>query len=223
MKAATTVSEARCICGSLSTPSKMPGYSYSLPAEQCRLGSVLRHLPKAICAHCYALRGRYVFSVVRRAMQKRLESLSHPQWVEAISSLIHRSGEKHFRWHDSGDLQSLQHLRNIVDVCEKLPSVKFWLPTREYQTVEAYRRMGGLIPSNLCIRYSAHVIDGLPPIHYGLPVSIVSSDPSKAPTGAYRCPAASRGNKCGRCRACWNRRVQIIDFPLKWPGPRRRN
>lgn len=87
--------EARLICGSLSKPSKMPGYAYSLPAEQCRLGGLLRYVPRAVCAHCYALRGRYLFPVVRRAMAKRLESISDPRWVEAISTLIHRSGETH--------------------------------------------------------------------------------------------------------------------------------
>ena len=160
--------------------------------------------------------GRYVFPVVRRAMEKRFESISHPRWVEAVTVLIRRSRDTHFRWHDSGDIQSLEHLRKIVAVCTNRPEVKFWLPTREYQTVEAYRRVGGLIPTNLCIRYSAHLINALPPLHYGLPVSTVSSDPSKTPHGAYRCPAAQKGNKCGRCRACWDQTVKIVDFPLKW-------
>jgi hypothetical protein len=211
--------EALSICGSLSKPSKMPGHAYSLPAEHCRLGKFLQEIPRTVCAHCYALRGRYVFPVVRRAMEKRLESISDPRWVEAISSLIRRSGETHFRWHDSGDVQGIDHLRKIVHVCRNLPGVKFWLPTREYQTVEAYRRMRGMIPANLCIRYSAHLIDAPPPLRYGLPVSTVSSNQDKTPTDAYRCKAVHRRNLCGRCRACWDPRVRIVDFPLKWPSP----
>jgi hypothetical protein len=207
---------AVAICGSLSEPAKMPGHAYSLPAAQCRLGSFLQRFPNAVCAHCYALRGRYVFAVVRRALEKRLKSLSHPFWIEALTILIRHSRDTHFRWHDSGDLQGLQHLRNIVAVCKNLPEVKFWLPTREYQTVEAYRRIGGEIPPNLCIRYSAHLIDGAPPLRYGLPASTVSSQRQNAPPGAYRCPAARKDNKCGRCRACWDQAVKIVDFPLKW-------
>jgi Gene product 88 len=152
--------QALAICGSLSEPGKMPGHGYSLPAEKCRLGSFLRQFPNAVCTRCYALRGRYVFIVVRRALEKRLRSLSHPLWVAALTYLIRRSGDSHFRWHDSGDLQGMQHLCKIVAVCKNLPEVKFWLPTREYQTVEAYLRSGGEIPRNLCIRYSAHLIDG---------------------------------------------------------------
>jgi hypothetical protein len=214
--------EARAICGSLSYPGKMPGPAYSLPAAHCRLGAFLQQIPGVVCAHCYALRGRYVFPVVKRAMEKRLQSLSHPRWVEALTTLIRRSGEKYFRWHDSGDIQGRWHLEKIVAVCRSLPRVKFWLPTREYQTVEAYRRMGGEIPLNLCIRYSTHLVDGSPPMRYGLPMITVSSHPDKAHSDAYRCPAARHGNMCGRCRACWDAAVNIVDFPLKWSASGRR-
>jgi hypothetical protein len=207
--------EAIAICGSLSKPSKMPGHAYALPAKNCRIGSLLQQIERAVCSRCYALRGRYVLPVVRKAMERRLKSLSHPSWVEAITTLIRRSGDAYFRWHDSGDIQSLDHLENIIAVARKLPRVKFWLPTREYQTVEACRRMLGRIPKNLCIRYSANLVDGSPPFHYGLPVSTVSSDPDKAPPGAHNCPAHRQGNTCGSCRACWNPHVQIVNFPLK--------
>jgi len=217
-----SLKEALAICGPLSSPGKMPGRAYALPAKDCRLGALLQSVPGTVCAHCYALRGRYVFPKVSRAMEKRPAGISHPQWVQALTTLIRRSGETHFRWHDSGDIQNLEHLRKIVAVALKLFRVKFWLPTREYQTVEAYRRMGGQIPPNLCIRYSAHRIDGAAPLRYALPVSTVSSSADKAPPGAYRCPAKERGNRCGRCRACWDRRVTIVDFPLKWPSPQPR-
>jgi Gene product 88 len=147
-----SVAEALAISGGLSAPGKMPGHGYSLPAESCRLGSALRHLPRSVCAHCYALRGRYRFSRVARALARRLRAISHARWVEAVAALILRSGEKHFRWHDSGDLQGVWHLRKIIAVCLRCPGVRFWLPTREYQTVEAFLRRGGEVPANLCIR-----------------------------------------------------------------------
>jgi len=208
--------EALSICGSLSNPGKMPCHGYALPAHRCRLGSLLQLIPKTVCHHCYAMRGRYLFPVVRAAMERRFASLSDPRWVEAVSTLIHRSGDRHFRWHDSGDLRDLEHLRNIVRVALNLPRVRFWLPTREYQTVEAYRRMGGRIPRNLCIRYSAHLVDGLPPVRYGLPTSGVHSRRGAIPKAAHVCPARTQGNKCGPCRACWDPRVRIVSFPLKY-------
>ena len=212
---ALTKKQALAICGSLSNPSKMPGHAYALPASRCRIGSLLQLIPKAICHYCYALRGRYLFPVVRAAMEKRFSSLSDPRWADAVSTLIYRSKDRYFRWHDSGDLQSIEHFRNIVAVCINLPRVKFWLPTREYQTVEAYRRMGGRIPPNLCIRYSAHLVDEPPPLRYGLPASTVSSHQDKTRPGIHRCPATHQGNTCGRCRACWNPQIKIVEYPLK--------
>ena len=210
------VKEAHAICGPLSTPGKMPCHGYALPAQRCRLGSFLQQLPTAICHYCYALRGRYVFRKVQAAMEKRIKSLSDPRWVDAITSLIHRSGDRYFRWHDSGDLQSLDHLRKIIQVCKNLPRIKFWLPTREYQTVQAYRCLGGRIPPNLCIRLSAHLIDGKLPLGYRLPVSTVSSGKGSITRGAHICPAPKQGNQCGSCRACWDRSIRIVSYPLKW-------
>jgi len=211
-----TTKEALAICGSLSNPSKMPGHGYALPAQRCRLGSLLQLIPKSVCHYCYALRGRYLFPVVQRAMEKRFSSLSDSRWVEAVSTLIYHSGDRYFRWHDSGDLQGMEHLRNIVQVCLNLPRVKFWLPTREYQTVEAYRRMDGQIPANLCIRYSAHLVDGFPPVRYGMPASGVHSRKSFIPEAAHICPAPKQNMKCGNCRACWDRSVNIVSYHLKY-------
>ena len=90
------VKEALAICDSLSEPGKMPCHGYALPAQRCRLGSFLQQLPTAICHYCYALRGRYVFRKVRAAMERRIESLSDPRWVDAITTLIHRSGDRYF-------------------------------------------------------------------------------------------------------------------------------
>src|SRR4029077_6001454 len=97
-----------------------------------------------------------------------------------------------------------------------LPRVKFWLPTREYQTVEAYRRMGGRIPANLCIRYSAHLVDGFPPVRYGLPTSGVHSGKTAIPPAAHICPAPKQDMKCGDCRACWDPSVKIVSYHLKY-------
>lgn len=213
-----TTKEAVAICGSLSNPSKMPGHGYALPAYRCRIGSLLQLIPKAICHYCYALRGRYLFPRVKEAMEKRFSSLSDPRWTDAITTLIHHSGDRYFRWHDSGDLKNLDHLRKIVRVCQNLPKIKFWLPTREYQTVETYRRMGGVIPRNLCIRYSAHLIDGLPPRGYRMPASTVVSGTSSL-SGSHVCPAPTQNNACGSCRACWDPKVKLVSYHLKWRGP----
>ena len=80
--------EARAITGGLSKPSKMPGPSYNLPAAACITGAKLAKIPGTVCYGCYALKGRYRFTNVRLALARRLESLPHPRWVEAMTALI---------------------------------------------------------------------------------------------------------------------------------------
>ena len=114
--------EAEKITGGLSAPGKMPEGSYNLPANMCQTGAKLRKIKGTPCWGCYAFNGRYNFPNVKDALTRRLESLTHPQWVEAMAVLI--KGKKHFRWHDSGDLQSVWHLKRIFEVFFKISF--FW-------------------------------------------------------------------------------------------------
>ena len=97
--------QLKLITGGLSKPSKMPGYSYNLPATKCITGSKLVKIPGSVCFGCYALKGRYRFPNVKDAMQRRLDSLTHPLWVQAMATSILDTKIEFFRWHDSGDLQ----------------------------------------------------------------------------------------------------------------------
>lgn len=107
---ALSLASAWEIVGGLSRPSKMPGYAYGLPAKACKTGSKLVGVPGSVCAGCYALKGNYRFGSVKSAQQRRLESLQHPRWVEAMITLLHALDIRWFRWHDSGDIQSPSHL-----------------------------------------------------------------------------------------------------------------
>jgi len=131
--------------------------------------------------------------------------------------LIAATGDRYFRWQDSGDLQSVEQLRSIVHVCRALPRVKFWLPTREYRIVTEYLKMDS-IPSNLVIRMSAHMVNANPPSGYGLPTSTVHTEP-KNPVAGIECKAykLSKNGKatvttCGRCRACWDVAVENVSY-----------
>ena len=192
--------EAKEITGGLSKPSKMPGPAYNLPAAACITGAKLVQIPGSVCSGCYALKGRYNFSNVRLALARRLESLKHPQWVLAMTVLI--KGEAHFRWHDSGDLQSSWHLKRIFEVCEATPETSHWLPTREAKFLPLNTDS---IPKNLIIRMSSHRIDQKP-VKFWPWTSTVS-------TGAFTCPASKQDNECKSCRNCWNREVANVSYP----------
>lgn len=195
--------------GSLSKPSKMPGFGYGLPAlVSCHVGSKLAKIPNSVCSKCYALKGCYQFPVVKAAQALRYLYVEDPRWVESMVELIRRKRTKYFRWHDSGDIISLLHLMQICEVAERLPDFIFWLPTRERKIVNTYRRLHGEFPKNLTVRISAAMIDGAPPVT-DLCTSTVHRD--KDPIG-FACPASTQGNKCGLCRACWDKTVKNISY-----------
>ena len=108
--------EAIQITHTLSKPSKMPGFAIGIPAKECKTGSKLRKIKGSVCYGCYALKGCYVFPDVQAAQYKRLRAISHPLWVEAMAQQINSKKSKVFRWHDSGDVQDLQHLKKIYEV-----------------------------------------------------------------------------------------------------------
>ena len=121
----------KIIGGSLSKPGKMPGWSIGIPAKECKTGSKLRKIKNSVCYDCYALKGCYVFKVVQDAQYRRLKAIKDPQWVKAMAHLINSKKPDVFRWHDSGDVQDLDHLNKIYEVCKLTPSKRHWMPTRE--------------------------------------------------------------------------------------------
>lgn len=185
------------IVGGLSRPGKMPCFGYGLPAEACRTGSVLARIAGTICSRCYAKRLRYRWPSVRTAMARRLASLDDPRWVEAMAVLLR--DQPYFRWHDSGDLQSVDHLHRLVQVCRATPHTLHWLPTRETAMMRAYTRSNPL-PGNLVVRLSAARFDAPAPERAARELGVCVSGAGSQAT----CPAKRQGNACGPCRACWD-------------------
>jgi hypothetical protein len=123
-----------------------------------------------------------------------------------------------FRWHDSGDIQSVAHLANIAEVARRLPRVRFWLPTREYGILKAYTNAGHTVPENLTIRASAHKIDGTPPTcilkrdgAQGF-YAVTSTVHSMRQAQGFACSAPSNAGHCGDCRACWSQDVENVSY-----------
>ena len=199
-----TLKLARSLVGSLGKPSKMPGLSYGISAHGCITGAKLAKIEGTVCFGCYALKANYAYPSVQKAHAKRGASLEHPDWVPAMVVQIKASKTEHFRWHDSGDLQSFQHLLNIVSVAEKCPGVLFWLPTKEKRFVNMFLELGAF-PDNLIVRVSGAMIDGDAPDYEN--TSTVVTDPDKA-----TCRAFENKNKCGDCRKCWDKSTANVSY-----------
>ena len=180
----------------------MPCPSINLPAPACITGSILALIEGTTCFGCYALKGRYKFKKTIKAMARRLRALSHGSWTAAMVTLM--AGRKYFRWHDSGDLQSAQHLKNILEVCKQTPDTKHWLPTREAKLLQYLDP--DIIPKNLLIRLSATKVDGAPSQAWPWTSTVVTN------RGSRTCPAPTQGGKCIDCRQCWDRTIPNVAY-----------
>jgi hypothetical protein len=215
------IREATDITGPLGYPAKMPGTSYGISARACITGARLAAVKGSVCHGCYALRGNYLYPSIAMAHDKRIAGIANPLWTSAMVALLKaahargtgRNGKIErgwHRWHDSGDLQSAEHLTKICAVAALTPELWHWLPTRELSIVARYVASGGTVPENLLIRVSATMIDG--PATKAWPFTSGVHDKHEPPAGSHKCPAPSQGGICGACRACWNKDVAHVSY-----------
>lgn len=204
-----TIKEAEQFIGGLSKPSKMPCHSYGISAKLCETGAKLALVEGSVCWDCYAMKGMYGDwnKTVSQAHTKRYEALQKPEWTQAMIFLIQRKGMEYFRWHDSGDLQSFQHLLNLVTIAEQCPNTLFWLPTREKKYINQYQKAFGDFPENLIVRVSATMVDE----KAGDYPNTSTVHENKEPIG-LACKAPEQDGKCGNCRACWDKSIQNISY-----------
>lgn len=193
--------DAKKITQSLTRTSKMPGLSYSLPAWACQTGSKLRKIEGTPCFSCYALKGNYVrYPKIKEVQYKRLDSITNPLWVEAMAVQI--KNQKYFRWHDAGDIQSVEHLRKIFAVAILTPNTRHWLPTQERKYLLEVDQSE--VPDNLIIRLSGSKINGSIPNAWEHTSSVVTEN--------AKCPSANQDGKCMDCRMCWSKDIKNVSY-----------
>ena len=207
--------QAHEVHGGLTQTSKMPCQSYSLPTIACITGFRMREIAGSICSDCYADKGNYrkYSNNIEPAQHARLESINDELWVDAM--VVSIGADKYFRWHDSGDIQSIEHLEKIADVARATPHCMHWLPTREYGIVSAFTAQYDM-PDNLIIRLSAMFTDRpvvVPKTLQNVAGVAVSNVHSKKAIGTA-CNAPRQNGECRSCRACWNRKVAAVSYSI---------
>ena len=188
---------------------KMPGYTYGLSAQRCRTGAKLVKIPGSTCSGCYALKANYFYPSVKIGHSRRLRSINNKTWTAAMIVLINHYEKNNFRWHDSGDVQTVDHLRKICAVAAGTPNIKHWLPTRETRILKEFKRSGGRIPSNLVIRLSATMVNGAPGKSHQHSSTVHTAG---VPPIGEACNASKQGGQCLDCRACWNSDIRNISY-----------
>ena len=215
--------QAHEIHGGLTQTTKMPCKSYSLPTIACVTGFKMRAIAGSICSKCYAEKGNYkkYAGNIEPAQHARLESISlaiaEPEyralWIQAMAVSI--GDDEYFRFHDSGDLQNIEHLELYAELARAMPNCKFWLPTREYGIVSAFTAQYD-IPDNLIIRLSAMFTDRpviVPASLKGIAGVAVSNVHRKKAIGTA-CNAPSTNGECRTCRKCWSRAVAAVSYSI---------
>lgn len=190
-----------------------------------------------ICGNCYAGKGAYAWAPVKRAQDARFkfavaastDATVGDQFVTLMVEAIEASAlrqEKRFyrqvatgqremgtfravfRVHDSGDLFSPQYAALWVRICEALPTVAFWFPTRQWRMVKNVPMMMALQTlaalDNVAVRPSALRFDDAAPIVLGL-----SAGTTATATAGFTCPAPKNDGMCGDCRQCWTKDVEV--------------
>mgnify|MGYP001402686929 FL=1 len=209
----SSIKDAESAVGGLSAPSKMPSYAWSISARRCNVGSKLAKVKGSVCEGCYALKGRYMFSNTQDALERRYNAWDsdRAKWVDAMIYLMHN--KQHivnagvFRFFDSGDIQGSAMLDDINTVAWASPTIRFWLPTKEYKLVKNYDKE---IAPNLVIRVSAPTVDkGFSGYTH---ISTVYNKDNIDTAEGHICPSSNQGNQCGSCRACWNDKVSEVSY-----------
>lgn len=197
----------------LSETSKLGCLSWSLAAFETCPGRV-RDADGAVvdaCAGCYARGGFYAMPGAIAVRDFNREDWQRNGWIiDMRDALI---GETEFRWFDSGDMYSVSLAKRIYEVMTLTPWVRHWLPTRMHKFakyIEVIDAMRAL--PNVVVRASSDSVKGETVKGQSHHSTIVPT-PDTAPTNAVVCKAYARGGKCGDCRDCWSKDVEVIAYP----------
>jgi hypothetical protein len=195
----------------LSKASKMPCRSWSLqaldtcPASKNADGSLVD-----ACKGCYATTGNYRFPNVKAPRLHNWEDWRRDDWVDDMVAEL--DNDRYFRWFDSGDMAVLPLAHKILEVMQRTPWVKHWLPTRMHKFDKFTSVIADMqtLP-NVVVRLSSDSVQG--GVIAGETTSTIIPTPDHATDSMTVCEAYERAGKCGTCRACWSKDVTVVAYP----------
>lgn len=198
----------------ISITSKLDGIrSWSLQAIDTCPGSIAApgELVDA-CKGCYATTGNYRYPNVKAPREHNKTDWQRLEWVDDMVREL--DSDRYFRWFDSGDIYTLALAEKILEVMQRTPWCKHWLPTRMHKFPkfrDVLQRMQAL--DNVMVRFSSDSVIGeyIPGLHG----SVIGPDAAtfQAIPGVSLCHAYEHDGKCSGCRACWDKSIDLICYP----------
>jgi len=198
----------------ISVTSKLDGIrSWSLQAIETCPGSIAS--PGVLvdaCKGCYATTGNYNYPNVKAPRLFNRDDWQREGWADDMVAELER--DRYFRWFDSGDAYHLGLAEKILEVMQRTPWCKHWLPTRMHKFPKfrmVFDAMKAL--ENVMVRFSSDSVTG----EYiaGLHGSVIGPDAAsyRDHEGSSLCRAYEHEGKCSGCRACWNKDIPLIAYP----------
>lgn len=198
----------------ISKTSKLDGIlSWSLQAVDTCPGAIAS--PGVLvdaCKGCYATTGNYRYPNVKAPRIENQQDWQRLEWVDDMVKALDSS--RYFRWFDSGDMYALGLAEKILEVMQRTPWCKHWLPTRMHK----FPKFRGVLQSmqaldNVSVRFSSDSVTGeyIPGLHGS--VIVPTSQDCKESQFLQLCRAYENAGKCNGCRACWDKSVQTIAYP----------
>ena len=198
----------------ISVTSKLDGIrSWSLQAIDTCPGSISS--PGVLvdaCKGCYATTGNYNYPNVKAPREFNRTDWERIDWADNMVAEL--ENDEYFRWFDSGDTYSLALAEKILEVMQRTPWVKHWLPTRMHKFPK-FRMVFDAMKSldNVSVRFSSDSITGeyIPGLHG----SVIGPDAATYQdyAGSRLCRAYENEGKCDGCRACWDKTIELICYP----------
>lgn len=167
----------------------------------------------AECFHdCYAVRFiRVHHNVCVKAYAANTVILRHnPEKLrKAIKEYCDKNIVKYFRFHTSGELESVEQFQLYCDICKDNPDVIFYIYTKAFEILEAWIEKYVKFPKNMVVNLSQWN-DNLEGVSDRLKrqCSIFAYDDGDTDLSSmFHCPAVDRkghetGITCAECRRC---------------------
>lgn len=185
-----------------------------------------------ICRKCYANKGNFMYELQQmyqmarfRWLQEQLRTESSvsqlaDQLTEAVQTASQNTKKRasegespnFVRIHDSGDMFDVRYWRAWKMVCDRLPHLEFWCPTRMWMLPAYTAEFQKGVPENLALRPSAYHFNERAPVIPALAAGSTSNywetkkgglqiDPIKSGIADWPCPAyvevdGERGTSC---------------------------
>lgn len=203
----------------LNKNSKMPCRSFDLQAGETCPGSFnCDGSVSAACMGCYAKGGFFQMPTVKNARADNKLAWQKIDWVDEMCEEL--DNDRYFRFFASGDGYSIKLWEKIYEIASRTIHCNFWIPTRMYK-FESFRPIIDKVASlpNVVVRFSSDSVTG----EYieGLHGSTIIEKIDDLKPGMTLCQSVLNDGKCGKCRACWSKNVQVIAYVAHGQGIKR--